>query len=92
MNVICLYGIGGACDSYRVIHYMLIPQEEASVLTMKYEMTRMKNRYPNIKQFFAIDNRPGLARMVANSMKKESIEDRMILLDFLDRNGVELDG
>lgn len=90
MNTIYLYGVGGAVDAYRIIHYAAILQEEASVLTMKYEMTRMKNRYPSIKQFFVIDNRPGLAKMVANSMKKDSIEDRMVLLDFLDRNGIEL--
>lgn len=90
MNTIYLYGVGGAVDAYRIIRYAAIPQEEASVLTMKYEMTRMKNRYPSIKQFFVIDNRPGLAKMVANSMKKDSIEDRMVLLDFLDRNGIEL--
>lgn len=90
MNVIYLYGVGGTLDSYRVIHYTAINQEEASVLTMKYELIRMKTKYPGIQKFFVIDQRPGLAKMVANSMKKDSVEDRVLLLDYLCRNGIEL--
>lgn len=92
MNTVYMYGIGGASDGFRVIRYAAIPQEEMSVMTLKYEMNGMLFRYPSIKRVFVIDQRPGLARMVTNSFKKNSIEENLILVDFLERNAIELNG
>lgn len=90
MNTIYLYGIGGADDCYRVIRYEPIAKEDLSIFALKIEASMMAMRYPGVKRIFAIDSRPGLSKMVMNSMRKKSIEDCVILLDFLERNGIEL--
>lgn len=90
MNTIYLYGIGGANANYRVIRYTPISQDEMSILTLNYEITKMTLRYPGIKRIFMIDNIPGLSRMVANSMKKNSIEECIVLVDYLEKNGLEI--
>lgn len=90
MKQVYLYGIGGADDGFRVIRYCAIDQDELSVLTITHECITMRTRYRSIQRFFLMDNRPGLARLCAKSIKAERIEDAIIFLDILERNGLEV--
>lgn len=90
MKQLYLYGIGGAEDSFRVVRYCEIDQSDLSALTLRYEATEMLMRYKSIKRFFVIDNRPGLARLCAQSIKSRDIEKALIFLDILEKQGLEI--
>lgn len=90
MRTIFLYGIGGTSDCYRVIQYIRIDQQDFSILTLRYEARMMKMRCPNVERVFAIDNRPGLARSCAESIKNKSIESRITFADLLEREAVRI--
>lgn len=90
MKTIYLYGIAGATDSYRVVRYVYIPQDEVSIMTINYEATMMKVRYPNIEHVYAMDNRRGLCGDYMNAFKKNSVESWAIFKDILEREGLKV--
>ena len=90
MQKIFLYGIGGAEDGFRVIRYCEIDQADLSALTLRYEATDMLMHYQSIRRFFVIDNRPGLAKLCAQSNKTRSVEKALIFLDILEKQGLEV--
>lgn len=90
MDKTYIYGIGGASDSYKVIHYIVIPTEELSVLTLQFEIQKMTMRYGSIERVFMSEQHPGLSKMVAKSIKRTSIEDCLALVDYLERCSIEI--
>lgn len=90
MQKIFLYGIGGAEDGFRVVRYCEIDQADLSALTLRYEATDMLMHYQSIRRFFVIDNRPGLAKLCAQSIKTRSVEKALIFLDILEKQGLEV--
>lgn len=90
MRQLYLYGIGGAEDGFRVIRYRKIDQADLSALTLRYECADMLMYYKSIKRFFVIDNRPGLARLCAQSIKTKDVEKALIFLDILEKQGLEI--
>lgn len=90
MRQLYLYGIGGAEDGFRVIRYREIDQADLSALTLRYECTDMLMHYKSIKRFFVIDNRPGLVRLCAQSIKTKDVEKALIFLDILEKQGLEI--
>ena len=90
MKRLYLYGIGGPEDGFRVIRYCEIDQADLSVLALRYEATDMLMHYKSIRRFFVIDNRPGLARLCAQSIKTRDVEKALIFLDLLDKQGLEI--
>lgn len=91
MKRIYLYGIGGPNDGYRVIRHVCIDQEDVSIMTFKYEAANMRLRYPGVQRVFAMDDSHGLYRSYMESIRKNSIESRMVFLDLLERQGIEID-
>lgn len=90
MDKTYIYGIGGVNDLYRVVHYIAIPTEELSVLTLQFEIQKMTMRYGSIERIFMSGQLPGLSRMVAKSIKRTSIEDCLALVDYLERCSIEI--
>ena len=90
MKQLYLYGIGGPEDEFRVIRYREIDQTDLSALTLRYEATDMLMHYRSIRRFFVIDNRPGLARLCAQSIKTRDVEKALIFLDILEKQGLEI--
>lgn len=90
MKKMFLYGIGGASDNYRCIRYTSIPEEDVSVLTLKYEASHMRGEYPNVQRVFAMDDRPGLAWSYRAAIKKNALESHIIFRDILERQGIEI--
>jgi hypothetical protein len=90
MKQLYLYGIGGAEDGFRVIRYREIDQSDLSALTLRYEATDMLMHYRSIQRFFVIDNRPGLAKLCAQSIKTRDVEKALIFLDILEKQGLEI--
>lgn len=90
MKELYLYGIGGPEDGFRVIRYCKIDQTDLSALTLRYEATGMLMHYKSIRRFFVIDNRPGLAKACAQSIKTRDIEKALIFLDILEKQGLEI--
>lgn len=90
MKQLYLYGIGGPEDGFRVIRYCKIDQSDLSALTLRYEATNMLMYYKSIKRFFVIDNRPGLTKLCAQSIKTRDVEKALIFLDILEKQGLEI--
>lgn len=90
MRQMYLYGIGGAEDGFRVIRYREIDQTDLSALTLRYEVTDMLMHYQSIRRFFVIDNRPGLAKLCAQSIRTRDVEKALIFLDILEKQGLEI--
>lgn len=90
MKQLYLYGIGGPEDGFRVIRYREIDQADLSALTLRYETTDMLMHYRSIRRFFVIDNRPGLAKLCAQSIKSGDAEKAQIFLDILEKQGLEI--
>lgn len=42
------------------------------------------------RRFFVIDNRPGLAKLCAQSIKTRDVEKALIFLDILEKQGLEI--
>ena len=90
MKSIFLYGIGGACDQYRVIRYTRIDEQDFSINTLMYEASIMRINYPSIEHVYAVDNRYGLGRTYLESVKKNSIESCAVFKDLIQRTGIEI--
>ena len=90
MKQLYLYEIGGPEDGFRVIRYCEIDQTDLSALTLRYEATDMQMHYRSIRRLFVIDNRPGLAKLCAQSMRTKDIEKAMMFLDILEKQGLEI--
>lgn len=90
VNVMYLYGFGGARESYRPIWYTAIPDDSVSVTTFLYEAAMMKARMPNIEEIYLVDNRPGLARDYKTAIKKNNIEGFAIFKDLIQKSGIKL--
>lgn len=48
------------------------------------------DQHKAIRRFFVIDNRPGLARLCAQSIKTKDVEKALIFLDILEKQGLEI--
>ena len=90
MKQLYLYRIGGAEDGFRVIRYREIDQLDLSALTLRYECTDMLMHYKAMRRFFVIDNKPGLAKLCAQSIKTRDVEKALIFLDILEKQGLEI--
>lgn len=93
MKQIILYGIGGADVQYVCINYFVIHDEKfMSIEGLKNSANYMRMVNPSIKRVFAIDNRHGLRREYMESIKDRhnSIEARMVFVDTLEREGIEI--
>lgn len=88
MKAICLYGVAGARDAYRVIRYDIIPMEYASIAWIKHNASVMQTDYPSIEHVYAIDQRYELKRDYTEACKKNSIESWAIFKDLLDTQGL----
>lgn len=90
MKAICLYGVAGARDAYRVIRYDIIQMEYASIALIKYTASIMKTDYPSIEHVYTIDQRYELKRDYTEACKKNSIESWAIFKDLLDTQGLRI--
>ena len=87
-NYVYLYGIGSAADQYRIVRYEYITAENVSIKNIKMGASWIKLNNGSVEHVYAIDNRPGLGRLVANTIKRNSIEGNVIFKDLLEREGM----
>lgn len=90
MKAICLYGISGARDAYRVLRYDIISMEYASIAWIKYSASLMQKDYPSIQHVYVIDQRYELKRDYTEACKKNSIESWAIFKDLLETQGLRI--
>lgn len=90
MKQIILYGISGADKCYKVVRYYIIEETLISIVAIKHLALTMKDRNPEIKQVYAIDNRSGLRQDYMESIKKTSIESCIAFMDILEREGIKI--
>ncbi len=90
MKKIFLYGIGGACDSYRLIRYEQLTETTISIRNMFYYANLMKEYNPSIRMVYAVDNRFGLAIEAQTAMRKPTVENCIIFKDTLEREGLRI--
>lgn len=90
MKKIFLYGIGGACDSYRLIRYVWLDKRDVSIRSMLYYASKMVESNPFIRTVYALDNRYGLSKEAQMSLKHPSIENCIVFKDTLEREGIRI--
>mgnify|MGYP004567709075 CR=1 FL=1 len=90
MKQVVLYGVAGADKCYKVIRYFVIEDELISIAAIKHCAFVMKDRHPEVKQVYAIDNRYGLRRDYMESIKKDSVESCIEFMDILEREGIKI--
>ena len=87
---IVLYGIAGEDKSYQIIRYCRIEVGYFRAWHTRLLIKQMREEYPEIKQVFAIDNRPGLAAFCRRAMKEGNIDDKVLFKYMLEREGFEI--
>lgn len=85
-----LYGLGSVDKKFKVISFRFLDETEVSISNLMYTATVMKNKNGAVESVYAIDNRPGLRRDYAESVKEDSIESCAIFKDILERDGIRL--
>lgn len=90
MKQVILYGIAGADKHYKVLRYFVIEEEFISICNIKHCAFTMQDKYPEVKQVFAIDNRYGLRRDYIEAIKKDSLESCVEFKDILEREGLKV--
>lgn len=86
-NQIFYYGLGDAGKNFRVLNYEFIESGRYSIWLENWVIEHMRAKNPGIVEIFAIDNRKGLKRDFAESIKENSVESCQIFKDILRREG-----
>lgn len=89
MHSVVLYGIGNLVDDrYKVVDNFVVYEDDFSIGTVKYIAQKMIRKMPNIEHIYMIDNSGELYRMFKRSL--DSLEDRIVFKDYLERCGIEI--
>lgn len=86
-NQIFYYGIGDAEKNFKVLNYEFIESARYSLWLEGWVIEHMLDKNPGICEIYAIDNRRGLKRDFAESIKEGSVESCQIFKDILRREG-----
>lgn len=90
MKQVILYGIAGADKHYKVLRYFVIEDAFISVVNIKHCAFTMQDKYPEVKQVYAVDNRYGLRHDYIEAIKKDSVESCVEFKDILEREGLRI--
>ena len=96
MKEICLYGLAGAADKYRIVRFTFVDidfnleNNPRIIRALKTEAVMLRYHNPSIERVYAMDNRGGLAGFVARTMKKNTIEGNVAFKDLCEREGLPL--
>lgn len=87
---IVLYGLAGANNSYRIVRYRIIHEEDISIWFMIRAAYAMREEYPLVEEVHAVDNKPGLNKMFLETLKVPSVENCVCFRTFLEQEGLKI--
>lgn len=95
MKDICLYGLAGAADKYRIVRFTFVDVDpdvgpKKIMYSVKTEAIMLVHHNPSIEHVYAVDNRGGLAGWTARIMKKNTIEGNVAFKDMCEREGLQI--
>lgn len=82
---VVLYGIAGEDHEYRVMRFDIIPVEDYILDTIQYEAGRMMDKYPAVKNVYAVTNTYSIRKDYLEARRKNSMESWIIFRDILER-------
>ena len=89
-NQIILYGITDAKNLYRSGGYYCVYDKDMTIENIIFQAEMLRQKNPDIKHVYAIDNRHGLKRQFLQYLKKDSMEGWIEFKDTLERDGLKI--
>lgn len=83
-----LYGIAGASNAYRIVRYEYVDPNFCSSEDIKRHASYLKAYNADVEHVYAITNRPGLGKLVMNTIMRNTIAGNVAFKDVLERSGI----
>lgn len=90
MNIMFLYGIGGAEKKYGVLKYCFLKDNAVTTPNMIYEASRMRMINPCIEHVYAISRTFHLKKDFNRAMRENSIEGWAVFKDILEHEAIKI--